>query len=70
MAGRLLSNRNLQIATMTTTVQPDHYEAIGDRYTEALMRSARDTKWNLTLALSAGWTIEAFRHWVDTGQEP
>jgi hypothetical protein len=39
---------------------------IGQQYAEAL----RDTLWNLTLAIRAGYTHEEFRYWVETGEEP
>lgn len=44
--------------------------SIAERYTEHLCRSWRDTKWNLTQHILAGWTTEQHRHWVETGEEP
>lgn len=43
---------------------------LGQQYGEALERSWRDTKWNLTVHTLDGWTYEQHRHWVQTGEEP
>ena len=51
--------------------QPFPEKSIGEQYTEALLRSFRETKENMTIAITrAGWTIEQYRHWVVTGEEP
>lgn len=43
---------------------------VGQRYAEALQRSARETKLSLWVAMSAGWTPEDYDYWVQTGEEP
>lgn len=50
--------------------QPIPEKPIGQRYAEALARSARDNLRNLTVAFRNGWTREEFRHWVETGEQP
>jgi len=56
------------ILDATGTPFPDKSQ--GQRYYEALLRSQRDTLWNLTIAIRNGYSHEQFRHWVDTGEGP
>lgn len=55
---------------LDATGKPYPERPIGQQYAEALARSRRDTKWNLTSAILSGWTTEQFRHWVKTGEAP
>lgn len=49
---------------------PFRQASLGDQYTAALARSARETKANLMRATAAGWTHDQYRRWVETGERP
>lgn len=50
--------------------KPIEQPSQGWQYAQAILRSRRDTKHNLASALHSGWTVEQFRHWVNTGEAP
>lgn len=45
-------------------------KSVAEKYTEALCRARRDTKYHLTVHVLMGWSTAQHRHWVETGEEP
>jgi hypothetical protein len=49
----------------------EEYAEMGRKMHAALMRSARNTRFNRTyFCVDAGWSAEQFDHWVQTGESP